>query len=45
MAQRKFDGLIKKSLNRSMTQVDPKEYEAAWESVLECVDGMKDEFN
>ena len=25
-------------------KVDPKEYEAAWESVLDCVDGMKEEF-
>ena len=25
--------------------IDPKEYEAAWESVLDCVDGMKDEFS
>ena len=29
-----------------MTQkVDPNEYEAAWESVLDCVDGMKEEFS
>ena len=26
-------------------KVDPKEYEAAWESVLDCVDGMKEEFS
>ena len=25
-------------------KIDPKEYEAAWESVLDCVDGMKEEF-
>ena len=25
-------------------KVDPKEYDAAWESVLDCVDGMKEEF-
>ena len=28
-----------------MTKTDPDQYEAAWESVLECVDGMKEEFN
>ena len=26
-------------------KVDPKEYEAAWESVLDCVYGMKEEFS
>ena len=26
-------------------KVDPKEYEAAWESVLDCVDWMKEEFS
>ena len=26
-------------------KVDPKEYEAAWESVLDCVGGMKEEFS
>ena len=26
-------------------KVDPIEYEAAWESVLDCVDGMKEEFS
>ena len=26
-------------------KVDPNEYEAAWESVLDCVDGMKEEFS
>ena len=26
-------------------KVDPTEYEAAWESVLDCVDGMKVEFH
>ena len=26
-------------------QLDPKEYEAAWESVLDCVDGMKEELS
>ena len=26
-------------------KVDPKEFEAAWESVLDCVDGMKEEFS
>ena len=26
-------------------KVDPKEYEAAWENVLDCVDGMKEEFS
>ena len=26
-------------------KIDPKEYEAAWESVLECVDEMKEEFS
>ena len=25
-------------------KVDPREYEAAWESVLDCVDGMQEEF-
>ena len=28
-----------------MTKVDPKEYETAWESVMDCVDGMKEEFS
>ena len=29
-----------------MTQkADQNEYEAAWESVLDCVDGMKEEFS
>ncbi len=26
-------------------KVDPKEFEAAWESVMACVDGMKKEFS
>ena len=26
-------------------KVDPKEYEAAWVSVSDCVDGMKEEFS
>ena len=26
-------------------KLDPKEYQAAWESVLDCVDGMKEEFS
>ena len=26
-------------------KIDPKEYEAAWESVLDCVDGIKEEFS
>ena len=26
-------------------KVDTKEYEAAWESVLDCVDGMKEKFS
>ena len=26
-------------------KVDKKEYVAAWESVLDCVDGMKEEFS
>ena len=26
-------------------RINPDEYEAAWESVLDCVDGMKEEFN
>ena len=26
-------------------KIDRKEYEAAWESVLDCVEGMKEEFN
>ena len=26
-------------------KVDPQEYEAAWESVLDCVDGTKEEFS
>ena len=25
--------------------IDSNEYEAAWESVLDCVDGMKEEFS
>ena len=25
-------------------KVNPTEYEAAWESVLDCVEGMKEEF-
>ena len=28
-----------------MTKVDPKGYLAAWESVMDCVDGTKEEFN
>ena len=28
-----------------MTKIDPKEYEAAWESVMDCVDGMQEEFS
>ena len=28
-----------------MKKVDPKEYEAAWESVINCFDGMKQEFS
>ena len=27
-----------------MTKVNSDEYEAAWESVMDCVDGMKEEF-
>ena len=26
-------------------KIDRKEYEAAWESVLDCVEGMKEEFS
>ncbi len=26
-------------------KVDRKKYEASWESVLDCVDGMKEEFS
>ncbi|WP_197049644.1 hypothetical protein [Prochlorococcus sp. MIT 0801] len=26
-------------------KVYPKEYEAVWESVLDCVDGLKEEFS
>ena len=25
-------------------KINPKEYEAAWESVLDCVEGIKEEF-
>ena len=28
-----------------MTKVDPKEYEAAWESVMDYFDGIKEEFS
>ena len=28
-----------------MTKVNPEEYEAAWESVMDCVAGMKEEFS
>ena len=28
-----------------MTKLNPEEYEAAWESVMDCVDGMKEEFS
>ena len=28
-----------------MTKVHPQEYEAAWESVMDCVDGTKEEIN
>ena len=28
-----------------MTKVDTKGYEAAWESVMDCVDGMKEELS
>ena len=27
-----------------MKKVNPEEYEVAWESVMDCVDGMKEEF-
>ena len=26
-------------------KIDQNEYEAAWESVLDCVEGMKEEFS
>ena len=29
----------------SKTKVDPKEYEAAWKSVMDFVDGMEEEFS
>ena len=29
----------------SMIKIDPKEYEAALESVMDCFDGMKQEFS
>ena len=46
MAYKDLDGLIKKNYSLIMTEkVDPNEYEAAWESVLDCVDGMKEEFS
>jgi len=28
-----------------MTKLNPEEYEAAWESVMDCVDSMKEEFS
>ena len=28
-----------------MTKVNSEEYEAAWKSVMYCVDGMKEEFS
>ena len=28
-----------------MTKVNPEEYEAAWESVMDSVDGLKEEFS
>ena len=28
-----------------MKKVNSEEYEAAWESVMDCVDGMKEEFS
>ena len=28
-----------------MTKIAHEQYEAAWESVLDCVDGMKEEFS
>ena len=28
-----------------MTKIDSEQYEAAWASVLDCVHGMKEEFN
>ena len=43
---KRFRRFNKKNHSLSITEkVDPKEYEAAWESVLDCVDGMKEEFS
>ena len=28
-----------------MTKVNPEEYDAAWESVMDCVNGTKEEFS
>ena len=43
---KRFRRFNKKNYSLSKTEkVDPKEYEAAWESVLDCVDGMKEEFS
>ena len=28
-----------------MTKINPEEYEAAWESVIDCVDCIKEEFS
>ena len=28
-----------------MSKIDPKAYEAAWESIMDCVDGITEDFN
>ena len=46
MAYKDLNGLIKTNgLIRSMTKEHPKEYEASWKSVLDCLAGIKNEFS
>ena len=43
---KRFRRFNKKNYSQSITEkLAPKEYEAVWESVLDCVDGMKEEFS
>ena len=45
-AAAKYQSISLKNHSLRMTEkVDPKEYQAAWESVLDCVEGMKEEFS
>ena len=41
---KRFRRFNKKVIHQHDRKIDPKKYEAAWETVLDCVDGMKEEF-